>query len=291
VSHPPLKLFRLLVFLVALTAHRPALAGDDVRAAGVSREQPASAASDLDRSVQRKLTICGTNALYLLLRSHGLPVTYEQVDRQVERSERGASILQLREAAKALGLATRVRRYTLDALAQHATPLIAHVNETYSRAASARRNDAVNPEGHFVLVIGADGRSVRFIDGTVGSITEYTWERFPSYWTGYVLEPVEAAVQWQLWGAVLVSAAWVAVGIAVFRPRLTMPCAGLGPTADALVKKVCRQCGFRQLSGIGGDGQRREGDGWGSLEGPSAPALPSVSLTRRARDRKSPDVW
>jgi predicted double-glycine peptidase len=211
-----------LMLLVPWLACSPGPVNGPVLAADSSGEERANPASVLDQSVRRKTTICGTNALYMLLRSLGRPVTYEQVDSRVNEGRRGASLLELREAAKALGLATRVRRYTMDTLTQCPTPLIAHFKETVNGLATAAGPDEVlAPTGHFVLVLGMDRRAVRLVDGTLGDISDYTWERFPSLWSGYVLEPVEAGETWESWGVVLVSVAWVLVGITVLRPRST----------------------------------------------------------------------
>ena len=217
-SRASLALLVLLAVLAPWMMYRSSMADDNPRTATPS--ESGELASPLERSLQRKLTACGVNTLYSFLRYHAGPMTYEQVDRQVKAGHRGASMLELREAAKALGLATRVRRCTVDDLERCPLPVIAHLKEGINPQKMPDDADAsVDPTGYFVLIVGVNDRSVRVIDGNLGDTRELMKVKFPLYWSGYILEPIEDGTTWERWAALTIVAMWVAVAFVLFRSR------------------------------------------------------------------------
>jgi hypothetical protein len=212
----------LLAVLAPWMTYRSSLADDDPRTATPSATgaERGELSPSLDRSVRKKLTACGINALYLFLRTYARPVTYEQVARQIKEGSRGASMLQMNEVAKEMGLATRVRRYTMDDLERCRLPVLAHFKQGINPQEMPDDPEApVDPAGYFALIVGVNDLSVRIIDGNLGATREMMKVKFPIYWSGYVLEPIEEDIGWGRWSALSIVAAWVAIAFILFRRR------------------------------------------------------------------------
>jgi peptidase C39-like protein len=129
-----------------------------------------------------KTMVCGPNALYMLLKLCGRPVTYEQVAHELGSDNKITTMVELRDAAARLGLPTRVRRCTLENLDKCVLPFIAYTKTDYGTLADGRI-------GHYWVVLKVDPDRIEFIDGTCGEIASGQRSRFAAYWTGYLLEP------------------------------------------------------------------------------------------------------
>jgi hypothetical protein len=239
VCRAPLTFILAFALLPTTAMSRTALAdgGPQPDSAPASVEEEEGLASTLERALRRKQTACGINALYLFLRAHGRPVSYQQVDRLVQEGERGANLRQLSDVATALGLATRVRRCSMADLERSRFPVIAHLKEGINPQKMPDDPEVpADPVGYFVLVSGMNDQVVRIIDGNLGDAREWMRVKFPLYWSGYVLELVTSGMAWELWAAaLLIPAAWAAVAFALLRRRLVGLRARLSSSIAGLV--------------------------------------------------------
>ncbi len=129
------------------------------------------------RGAEKLLWRCGPNSLYLFLRLHGVAVEYGEIDSIVDVGEHGVSMLQLRHAARSVGLSVDVRRYReVATLRTCMLPVIGYLSQV----------TAVS--GHFVLIQEVDEDYVGCIDGTTGRNIRFPLVQFGSLWSGYVLE-------------------------------------------------------------------------------------------------------
>ena len=135
-------------------------------------------AEDYAELTRRRLS-CGLNAIYIMGRLQGVDVKYNDIARAVPLSEHGASLLHLKEAGIELGMPCRVQKYSLQELLDAPTPFVAHFHKSAS--------DISN--GHFVVVTSVSRNGIELIDGTTGQRATFGFERFPVFWSGYVLEP------------------------------------------------------------------------------------------------------
>jgi predicted double-glycine peptidase len=179
--------------------------------AAVTQPSPAPLTEE---DVLRKQMSCGPNSLYLLLKLWGRPVPYGELEKDLPVEERGISMLQLRDAAQRHGLRATVCRYTMDELQNRPLPLIAHFPEEVAGKAG----------GHYVVVVKVvpqgDERGVWFIDGTNGQLTRFRWERFPAFWSGYVLEPADS-FPWRPCLALLSLSLWAGLCVLALREGRT----------------------------------------------------------------------
>jgi predicted double-glycine peptidase len=203
----------LFVALALATAGRSDPAGLEVgggRSAD-STGPPRAARSD---GLLEKQFACGPNVLYLLLRMYDRPVTLQKVRAAIPIGPKGTNLLELHHAASRLGLATRVRWCTIDNLDRCPLPLIAHFRPNGGLAdAEKSPTDPLDGTGHFVFVLEITADRVKFIDGTHGRIVVFRRERFPAFWSGYMLEVAPPRGGWL---AAAVAAAWACFALAAF---------------------------------------------------------------------------
>jgi predicted double-glycine peptidase len=183
---------------------------------GRSQEISRSAAENL---VLRHQTICGINSLYSLLKYYGRPVSFQEVERQVSLRRQGASLLELRDAVGRLGLPSVARRCSPEDLHRCRIPFIAHFRADLGPQSVPDSEAIIVPTGHFVLVVDVNENKVRFIDGTTGELTTFRRERFPVFWSGNILEPIDGAQTWGPWAAVAIFATWTVLGLAMIAAR------------------------------------------------------------------------
>jgi len=121
------------------------------------------------------------NALYLLLRSHDLPCSYDSLETELKPSLTPQNISRLRDIARKNGLNVEVFRCSSpDALNQVSIPFLIHVE------GCGDTNDAAW-KGNFLLVIGrGHGHYLILNCGTIG-VAEVSEEMFRRYWSGFVL--------------------------------------------------------------------------------------------------------
>jgi ABC-type bacteriocin/lantibiotic exporter with double-glycine peptidase domain len=147
---------------------------------GGLREAPGVADEHVDdRSVQRMLTICGPNSLYLLLRINGIDLKYSDLESRLTMETWGADLRSMKQAAASFGLSGRVRKCTLKSLENANLPLIAHLNHGFRIGDVGR---------HYIFIISITPRGIVFIDGTTGARDEASLGKFESAWSGYILE-------------------------------------------------------------------------------------------------------
>ena len=70
----------------------------------------------------------GLNCLYLMLHLHGRPATYDSLSQFVPRTEQGATLVELRNAAQQCGLNTRITKRTPSDLAECQFPVLTHLD-------------------------------------------------------------------------------------------------------------------------------------------------------------------
>lgn len=116
---------------------------------------------------------CGPNALYAMLNLYEIDATLAEVMHYAPPSQRGVSLANLKAASCALGLPVRVMRATPKQLTTLPSPVIAHL--------SGLR------DGHFVVVLTADERTVVFADMVACTIRRVSIEAFKKNWSGYLL--------------------------------------------------------------------------------------------------------
>lgn len=118
-------------------------------------------------------SVCGPNALYVLLRIHGRPVDYHELLNFLSPPSEGSSFTELRSAAERWGLPLRTYKTDRKGFDQLATPFIAHLE--YQELA------------HYGLVVGHTDGKVRLFDPEHGAIYTLPDEQFFRAWSGYAL--------------------------------------------------------------------------------------------------------
>src|SRR5690349_15112735 len=106
-------------------------------ASGGPKEPQATASGSLAWRTAKKRA---SNASYLAHRLNDINVSYTDVDRQHPTGDRGNTLAEVRDAAKALGLEAVVLQATPESLSRCPLPCIAHLEE--ERGAT----------GHYVVV-------------------------------------------------------------------------------------------------------------------------------------------
>jgi hypothetical protein len=187
--------------LTALIACGDGRASGSGAQAGGAGTAPAPAGREA--LIWRTTRNCGVNCLYVLLRTNGKSVDYEDLmnDLHARCSGEQNSLTDLRHAARDRGLRCQLGKTTLEGLKSLPKPVIAHTEK------------ATPDSGHFVLVVNVGPETVEIMDGTTGSITAVSQRDFEQSWTGYVLyasPPWYATIPW--WGYAMLA---VALGVAV----------------------------------------------------------------------------
>jgi ABC-type bacteriocin/lantibiotic exporter with double-glycine peptidase domain len=135
--------------------------------------------------------ICGANALYMLLKAHGQPVSASPFFREVNPGDQGLSLVEVRDTSTRYGLPAEVRRCTYEQLVGGCRlPLIAFVQSSLETADCGT--------GHYVLVVDADSEGITLVDGTSGEQKLYLRDAFCRNWKGYVVVPVRGQPDWLL---------------------------------------------------------------------------------------------
>lgn len=137
----------------------------------------------------QNLQICGVYALYTYLCSTGQDISYQQVYEVLSPSKRGNSLLELRDAARRLGLDFEIRKTSPeDRSVMQQGPFIAHMRT--ERVTKDRFSEPAY-DGHFVVVLPPDRwrkpEEIDAVDGANGLIQTYSYSGFPKLWTGYYL--------------------------------------------------------------------------------------------------------
>ena len=128
-----------------------------------------------DGAVWRIPTKCGKNCTYIMAKIIGSSASYEDVERRLPDSEKGNSLVEMRDCFRSIGLGANIARGTPDALLHAELPLIAHWEEESGNT------------GHYVVVIAVTPEGVQYVDGTTAAIAAKTFPEFLKKWSGYVL--------------------------------------------------------------------------------------------------------
>jgi ABC-type bacteriocin/lantibiotic exporter with double-glycine peptidase domain len=137
-----------------------------------------------EAATYRNILKCGPNALYLFLRWSGcqeVPLT--RLD-QLPISSSGTSLLVLRDAAKALGVRSEVRRYRAEELDALPLPAIAQLYEGHV---------GVVTRYHYGVIYKVDARRLYYVDATTGA--KGYIDRAPDmfyWWTGVAMVPAQS---------------------------------------------------------------------------------------------------
>lgn len=117
---------------------------------------------------------CGINATYAYLKMLGVGVTYEQLQQEIQLTDKGAAIADLARACQ---------RHSHDAVVVKATP------ETLPGLLPAivHCEEELVTTGHYNVVVSANSEGVWLIDGTSGSFKFVSPVDFQAVWTGFTL--------------------------------------------------------------------------------------------------------
>lgn len=124
---------------------------------------------------------CGRNALYMHLRLTGRQPDYDAVTRATPIGPQGTSLLELRDAARRLGVDAAAVTMTREQLIAAPKPVV-----VYFQQSPFTTQDEL-PTGHYVVVVGTTDTQVQSLDGSTGRLRTNTWHRFETRWNGYVL--------------------------------------------------------------------------------------------------------
>ena len=136
--------------------------------------------------------ICGSNAIYLLLRLHGQPAEHSVIQRYLPTHEAGLSLSEIEQALQAEGLPVETRRVSVSDLSDVLRePVIAVVH--------------FDPRltGHYYVLTRLVGNKIEAIDATTGEVVLTTPDLLVGVWDGYVImRAAEARQTWQMFAAV-----------------------------------------------------------------------------------------
>ncbi len=120
---------------------------------------------------------CGANSLYALMRLCDVSVDYSQLKKEIPTTFKGASLLELKQAAARYGLAMDVLKIGPSELRGVGFPLIALLG--------SGTNESV--DGHYVVVCRDSADHVMAVDGTTGNLDRLSKSQFNRAFSGYVL--------------------------------------------------------------------------------------------------------
>jgi peptidase C39-like protein/uncharacterized protein DUF1573 len=187
------RVFQALIVLSMLPFHEAVAQDDDaVGQMPLGRIDP----EETERA-------CGRRSLYVLLRLIGCQLDYKDLSR-VPVNERGSSMADLVDAAKAWGCRLETKQGDLSSLVNAKLPLIAHIWLD-------RRQRSL---GHYVVVVRQQAGRIYYVDATTGrNVLSSSLQQFNDAWSGYVIVPVNNMDFWLVfWTAINV----LAVALAAF---------------------------------------------------------------------------
>jgi hypothetical protein len=126
-----------------------------------------------------KRSYCTINSLYVFAALRGHRLDYHLLEKQVDRSADGMSIIDLKELASTFGINVQVCRSSLAAVRSSSLPAIVHTLRL--------RGNALDQVGHFVVLLDVGDSRVTYIDGTSGELIHARREWFEDVFTGYLL--------------------------------------------------------------------------------------------------------
>lgn len=200
-----------------------------LRAGGAPPAGPGAAAPAAAPVPWRRGQCCGLNCLYVLLRMHGVAVTYPDLADETEVGEQGSTMAELSRVAHAHGIDLTPMRATFESIDEWPLPAVVHL----------QRQDL---DRHYVLLLRKQGDQFVFLDCTSGALSFWQEAEFRDKWSGYVLlhNPPGRWPRLPSWAPY----AWLACGVCVLgaglvrrvrkgRPRPFRDEGGAGGTPNA----------------------------------------------------------
>ena len=130
----------------------------------------------------RENKACGPIAVYILLRLHGCKNTsYDSVLSSLPLSEKGSNLYDLAKCCTSFGITARVEKVPSESLYSTSFPIIAYLKTN---------NDNLGKYyfGHFVVVLGADGKKIRILDPSMAiQPIEVDLREFSMVYSGYCI--------------------------------------------------------------------------------------------------------
>lgn len=160
----------------------------------------------------RSSQMCGVNSTYVWLRLSGYAVSYHDVSTGIPVRENGSTLASMLAFVRGQGANATAVAATPEQLMRARMPVIAHLqfDGTSQFQASER--------GHFVVVLDANAESIRYVDGSTGSLKRESADRFIRNWSGVLLLTNGRGFPIQFGLVVLVSAVMV-IGALLIRRR------------------------------------------------------------------------
>lgn len=184
-----------------------AILAGDARGAG---DPPDPSSAEL---AWRQSKRCGANCAYVLLRSHGIGVAYDQLVDEIAIGDEGTTLAELSRVCRAHGINLLPMRATLESVRDWSLPAILHLERQ-------------NFERHYVLLLRVEGEEYTILDCTTGQMSNWGEGEFRDKWSGYVgLLAADGRAGMPSW----LPYAWLAAGAVVFgialrgRQRLRVP--------------------------------------------------------------------
>ena len=181
----------LLCLLASLALARPGRA-QDADSLRIDRErfkdtslQITEVVPNLDaQDVWQTGPFCGANCLFVLLNLKDIKTSHAQVKGVVTTTNDGANLLEMKNAAKTLGLDCRVVEATPESLERIPLPFIALLG--------VKKDQRVR--GHYVVVYDIADDQVFVVDGTTGNKDQYNKGFFNKSYSGYLLHPATGKI-------------------------------------------------------------------------------------------------
>jgi ABC-type bacteriocin/lantibiotic exporter with double-glycine peptidase domain len=207
-----------------------------------------------DPLIQRHRTICGPNALYMFLRSHGSKATYSSIVHILPMQSNGCTLLAMRDTARRLGISANVLKFSPEDVTCLHLPAVVHFHR------SVFLGDNVD---HYVVLTGVFKNRVEYIDGTTAQRHSVSLAKLAAASDGYALEhPRDWDVSWSAF-TIPIGALLATIAVASGRPR-GRRCAGnmMAPAVAALAAALCLANSSIAKERIGESPAASAGDLW-----------------------------
>jgi len=141
--------------------------------------QPVMPTKSAKPEIWRSGEVCGANTVYVLLKLIAPDAPeYVVIRRELPSTQATTSILEMKCVLAQHGVEAEIVRASPQTLASYVLPVIAHF-----------QRDRDWP-GHFVVLLAADDRVMRVVDGSTGMISDIPRAQFLNLWSGALLVPL-----------------------------------------------------------------------------------------------------
>jgi len=159
---------RVLLGLTLLLAGLPAQAAD------APNPSPAGQGPSAAKVAWRKTQRCGLNCLYVLLRIHGVEVSYQELADETVVGDQGSTFAELSRVARRHGFDLTPMRATWESIDDWPLPAVIHL-------------ESQNLDRHYVLLLRREGEEFVIFDCTDGEVSRWGEGEIRDKWSGYVL--------------------------------------------------------------------------------------------------------